>query len=121
MRVQEEVKTADCGSLRRRGLGGEPGMKRWHRFALSAVGASVLLMLLGSATVAAAPTDEAKAMIARWTERYNAGDAEGLVKLDTPDAVLLGTRSPIISQGTDAGPCILLRAGEAHYRQQGSV
>lgn len=60
-----------------------------------------MLMLLGSATVAAAPTDEAKAMIARWTERYNAGDAEGLVKLYTPDAVLLGTRSPIISQGTD--------------------
>ncbi len=44
----------------------------------------------------------AELSVDRWTAAYNAGDAEGLVKLYAPDAVLLGTRSPIISQGTEA-------------------
>jgi uncharacterized protein (TIGR02246 family) len=83
--------------------GGWLDMKRANRFRLLAIGTVTLLLLLGSATsFAAAPTDEAKAIIARWTATYNAGDGEGLVKFYTPDAVLLGTRSLIISQGTDA-------------------
>ncbi len=63
----------------------------------------VLLVVSAAGTsFAAAPTDEAKMMIARWTAAYDAGDAETLVKLYTPDAVLLGTRSSTVSQGTDA-------------------
>ncbi len=66
-----------------------------------AVGAGITLLVLGPVASFAAPAD-ASAVIDRWTAAYNAGDAEGLVKLYTPDAVLLGTRSPIISQGTEA-------------------
>jgi uncharacterized protein (TIGR02246 family) len=62
------------------------------------VGAGILLVL-GSVASFASPVDEATAMISRWTSAYNANDVEGLVKLYTPDAVVLGTRSPIISQG----------------------
>ena len=65
---------------------------------LLAMGAGMLLML-GSVASSASPVDEATAMINRWTAAYNANDVEGLVKLYTPDAIVLGTRSPIISQG----------------------
>ena len=64
--------------------------------------ATGMLLMLGSVASSAGPVDEANAVINRWTAAYNAGDAEGIVKLYTPDAVLLGTRSPIISQGTEA-------------------
>ena len=67
-----------------------------------ALGVGTLNLMLGPVVASsAAPADEASAMIGRWATAYNAGDAEGLVKLYTPDAVLLGTRSPIISQGTE--------------------
>lgn len=72
-----------------------------------AVGAGMLLML-GSVASSAAPVDEANAMINRWTAVYNANDVEGLVKLYTPDATLLGTRSPIISQGPQDGRAYFL-------------
>ncbi len=64
-----------------------------------AVIASMLIAVEVGTSRAAAPVDEANAMINRWTAAYNANDVEGLVKLYTPDAILLGTRSPIISQG----------------------
>lgn len=67
-----------------------------------AVGVGTVLLVLGAVPSFAAPADAASAVIDRWTTAYNAGDAEGIVKLYTPDAVLLGTRSPIISQGTEA-------------------
>ena len=71
-----------------------------------AVGVGTMLLVLGPvasfSAPADAPADAASAVIGRWAAAYNAGDAEGLVKLYTPDAVLLGTRSPIISQGTEA-------------------
>jgi uncharacterized protein (TIGR02246 family) len=63
-----------------------------------AVGAGMLFML-GSVASSASPVDEATAMINHWTTAYNANDVEGLVKLYTPDAIVLGTRSPVISQG----------------------
>jgi uncharacterized protein (TIGR02246 family) len=66
------------------------------------VGVGIMLLMLGPVASFAAPVDEATAILDRWTAAYNAGDAEGVVKLYTPDAVLLGTRSPIISQGTEA-------------------
>ncbi len=66
-----------------------------------AVGIGTMLLVLRPVASFAAPAD-ASAVIDRWTAAYNAGDAEGIVKLYAPDAVLLGTRSPIISQGTEA-------------------
>ncbi len=70
-----------------------------------AVGLGAMLPMLRPVASLAAPmgpVDEATALIGRWMAAYNAGDAEGIVKLYSPDAVLLGTRSPIISQGTEA-------------------
>lgn len=66
------------------------------------VGIGTMLLTLGPVTSFAAPVDEVNAVIGRWVAAYNAGDAEEVVKLYTPDAVLLGTRSPVISQGTEA-------------------
>ncbi len=66
-----------------------------------AVGIGTMLLVLRPVASFAAPAD-ASAVIDRWTAAHNAGDAEGIVKLYAPDAVLLGTRSPIISQGTEA-------------------
>ena len=38
----------------------------------------------------------------RWSAAYNANDPEELVKSYWPDALLLGTLSPVMSEGADA-------------------
>lgn len=45
---------------------------------------------------------EANALVDRWAATFSANDAEAIVKLYTPDAVLLGTVSPIIADGAEA-------------------
>jgi uncharacterized protein (TIGR02246 family) len=50
----------------------------------------------------AGPAEDANAIIDRWSAAYSANDRELLVSLYAPDAILLGTTSPIISQGTEA-------------------
>lgn len=62
----------------------------------------MLPLLRPAVSFAAGPMAEASGVTDRWVAAYNAGDAEGIVKLYAPDAILLGTRSPIISQGTAA-------------------
>ena len=49
----------------------------------------------------AGPAEEANAVIDRWSATYTANDSEGLVGLYAPDAILLGTTSPVISEGTE--------------------
>lgn len=49
-----------------------------------------------------APAEAANAMIDRWSAAYSANDQDLLVSLYAPDAILLGTTSPIVSQGTEA-------------------
>ena len=46
--------------------------------------------------------EEANAVIDRWSTAYSSNDPEAVVKNYRPDAILLGTVSPVISQGTDA-------------------
>lgn len=41
-------------------------------------------------------------MINAWVAAYSANDREALVSLYAPNAILLGTTSPIISEGTEA-------------------
>ena len=41
-------------------------------------------------------------MINRWSAAYSANDPDAVAKTYRPDAILLGTFSPAISQGTDA-------------------
>jgi hypothetical protein len=51
-----------------------------------------------SGTVAfAGPADEANAVIDQWSATYSANDRDALVGLYAPDAVLLGTTSPVFS------------------------
>jgi uncharacterized protein (TIGR02246 family) len=50
----------------------------------------------------AGPGEEANAAIDRWSAAYSSNDPEAVAKNYRPDAVLLGTFSPVISQGTDA-------------------
>lgn len=61
-----------------------------------------LCLLLGfSGGVAlAGPAEDANAVIDQWVAAYSANDREALVKLYAPDAILLGTTSPVISTGT---------------------
>lgn len=49
----------------------------------------------------AGPAEEANAVIDRWSATYTANDRDALVDLYAPDAILLGTTSPVISEGTE--------------------
>lgn len=60
-----------------------------------------MLASVFAAGVRAGPSDEANAVIDAWVERYSANDRDGVVALYAPDAVLLGTTSPVISEGTE--------------------
>ena len=60
------------------------------------------LMLMSPAVAAAGPVEEANAVVDRFSVAYNSNDPEAVVKLYTPDAILLGTVSPVISIGTEA-------------------
>jgi uncharacterized protein (TIGR02246 family) len=60
------------------------------------------LILLSPAASLAGPREDANAVIDRWSAAYSSNDPEAVVKTYRPDAVLLGTASPIMSEGTDA-------------------
>ena len=63
---------------------------------------SLALILLSPAASLAGPREDANAVIDRWSAAYSSNDPEAVVKTYRPDAVLLGTASPIMSEGTDA-------------------
>jgi uncharacterized protein (TIGR02246 family) len=50
----------------------------------------------------AGPAEEANAALDRFSAAYTANDVDALVQLYAPNAILLGTNSPIISEGRDA-------------------
>ena len=62
----------------------------------------LLLLSLATTMVFAAPGEEANAVIDRWSAAYTSNDPEAIVRLYAPDAILLGTVSPVISVGTEA-------------------
>lgn len=59
-----------------------------------------LLALLPALAAAGAP-EEANAAIDRWSAAYTANDVDAVMKSYWPDAILLGTKSPVISEGAD--------------------
>ena len=65
--------------------------------------ALALCVLFGSAGAAAlaGPAEEANAVIDQWSTAYSANDRDVLVGLYAPDAILLGTTSPVISEGPE--------------------
>ena len=50
----------------------------------------------------AGPSEDANLVVQRWSSTYSANDNEALVKHYWPDAILLGTVSPVMSEGKDA-------------------
>jgi uncharacterized protein (TIGR02246 family) len=60
-----------------------------------------VLSLLAPAAAKAGPADDANALLDRWVAAFNANDPRAVTALYTPDAILLGTSSPVISQGTE--------------------
>jgi uncharacterized protein (TIGR02246 family) len=62
------------------------------------------LLLVSFAPIAAfgGPVEEAGAVVDRWSAAYTSNDPEAVVKLYAPDAILLGTVSPVMSVGTEA-------------------
>ncbi len=76
-----------------------PSLARITQFARLAVTA---LLLVSSAVAIAGPSEEANAVIDRWSAAYSANDPEVVVKNYWPDAILLGTVSPVISEGAEA-------------------
>lgn len=72
-------------------------------FATRLVAPAICLSLLIVAPPSmAGPAEEASAALYRFSAAYTANDVEALVGLYAPNAVLLGTNSPIISEGRDA-------------------
>ena len=60
------------------------------------------LILCLPAAARAGSFEEANMLVDRWSAAYSSNDPEAVVKTYRPDAVLLGTVSPIMSEGTDA-------------------
>jgi uncharacterized protein (TIGR02246 family) len=60
-----------------------------------------LLVLMPLAAIAG-PAEEANAVVDRWSAAYSSNDPEAVVKIYWPDAILLGTVSPVMSEGTEA-------------------
>ena len=50
----------------------------------------------------AGPADDANAAIDRWSAAYTANDPGVVAKNYWPDAILLGTNSPTLSEGAEA-------------------
>jgi len=60
------------------------------------------LMITSPVIAVAGPREEANALIDRWSAAYSSNDPEAVVKNYRSDAILLGTVSPVLSQGTEA-------------------
>ena len=58
-------------------------------------------MLIPVIAYAGAPQD-ANVVVDRWSAAYSSNDTEAVVRIYWPDAILLGTVSPVMSEGTDA-------------------
>ena len=54
------------------------------------------------AVASAGPAEDANAAVDRWSAAYSSNDPEIIAKNYWPDAILLGTVSPVISAGTEA-------------------
>jgi uncharacterized protein (TIGR02246 family) len=62
----------------------------------------IALILMSSAVASAGPAEDANATVDRWSAAYNTNDPETVAKNYWPDAILLGTVSPVMSEGTQA-------------------
>ena len=72
----------------------------WNACAVRVLLLAVLLAAPAAAN--AGPAQDANAAIDRWSAAYTANDVDAVVNCYWPDAILLGTVSPVISVGSDA-------------------
>ena len=63
---------------------------------------SATCLVLAPLMAFAGPGEDANAVVERWSAAYSSNDPDAIAKLYTSDAVLLGTVSPIMSEGTEA-------------------
>jgi uncharacterized protein (TIGR02246 family) len=64
--------------------------------------AFIMSILIAPTLALAGPAEDANGAIDRWSAAYSANDPEIIAKSYWPDAILLGTVSPVISEGTEA-------------------
>jgi uncharacterized protein (TIGR02246 family) len=104
MATKEAVKASKRGDKieRRREIMGTAPIRRLAKMTRPAWLFFIGLILMSPAVAAAGPAEEANAVVDRFSAAYTSNDPEVLVKLYTPDAILLGTVSPVISIGTEA-------------------
>jgi len=62
----------------------------------------VMLAVLTTAPVIAGPVEDANAVVDRWATTFSTNDPDELTRIYWPDASLLGTTSPVMSEGTEA-------------------
>ena len=62
----------------------------------------LLLLVLAPSVATAGPAEDANAAVDSWSAAYSSNEPEAVAKNYWPDAVLLGTVSPIMSEGTEA-------------------
>jgi uncharacterized protein (TIGR02246 family) len=60
------------------------------------------LMMLVPGAASAGPAEDVQAALDKWVAMFNANDVDALVKLYTPDAVLVGQGGSTLNQGSDA-------------------
>ena len=60
----------------------------------------IALILMSPAVAVAGPAEDANAAVDRWSAAFNTNDPETIAKNYCADAILLGTVSPVISEGT---------------------
>ncbi len=60
------------------------------------------LLTLAPSMVVAGPAEDANAAVDRWSAAYSTNEPDAIVNTYWPNAILLGTVSPIISEGADA-------------------
>ena len=62
----------------------------------------VSLVVMAPTIAWCGPAEEANAVVDRWSAAYSGNDPEIIASNYCPDAILLGTVSPVISVGTEA-------------------
>jgi uncharacterized protein (TIGR02246 family) len=62
----------------------------------------VMLALLMPAAAIAGPAEEANAVVDRWSAAITSNDPDEVTKTYSPDAILLGTVSLVMFEGTEA-------------------
>jgi uncharacterized protein (TIGR02246 family) len=62
---------------------------------------AILVVMLPTGGMAG-PAEDANAAVDRWSAAYSGNDPDTVAKTYWPDAVLLGTVSPVMSEGTEA-------------------